>query len=304
MEPRHHCRGNRRHADDRDHDHRASMEPRHHCRGNTDLVRPPGASAKLQWSRGITAAETQANSWSPTHDRASMEPRHHCRGNPLLALAPAVDHGASMEPRHHCRGNVGSWAAVRPRVRASMEPRHHCRGNIAAGSASDARSRLQWSRGITAAETIANHPRTVHLTASMEPRHHCRGKPTPRTRNRYLGAALQWSRGITAAETPASTSRLSHAIGFNGAAASLPRKPGRDGPQQDCCVGFNGAAASLPRKPSRARIAATSSASLQWSRGITAAETPSLTGPAKQGTRKGGCERGSQAASGQRVQGR
>jgi len=110
-----------------------------------------------------------------------------------------------------------------------MEPRHLCRGNLTKAAGENAwKVVLQWSRGISAAETTS----TGWWRASA--------------------AALQWSRGISAAETPPSSrTRRRYPRCFNGAAASLPRKLRRARPDgRGGHARFNGAAASLPRKPS------------------------------------------------------
>ena len=200
----------------------ASMEPRHHCRGNDAVRAGVQREVMLQWSRGITAAETHQDRHVRRLHRASMEPRHHCRGNGEVLATAEQPSTASMEPRHHCRGNTDG---VDRRIRVAE---------------------LQWSRGITAAETPDRNGAECGRGASMEPRHHCRGNVTRTTLSAmsggFNGAAASLPRKPSG--SMASSSRGSR---FNGAAASLPRKHGHP-TSTDRLTRFNGAAASLPRK--------------------------------------------------------
>jgi len=113
----------------------------------------------------------------------------------------------------------------------------------------------------------------------MEPRRRRRGNHGGTSTATGRERLLQWSRGVAAAETGAGRDGHSRrALGFNGAAASPPRKPSliivpmevsinasmeprrrrrgnRCGPPRDSPgrPSFNGAAASPPRKPRRSR---------------------------------------------------
>jgi len=125
-----------------------------------------------------------------------MEPRHLCRGNPRKPpscgeSASSFNGAAASLPRKHL---AADWSKGVLNI-ASMEPRHLCRGNDAARPALGGPVVLQWSRGISAAETRRRRLRVPHAeTASMEPRHLCRGNGEA-TRSDEVGESLQWSRG-------------------------------------------------------------------------------------------------------------
>ena len=179
MGPRHRCRGN---ADDavsrRATVAMASMGPRHRCRGIARCVHRRsqyafgfnGAAASmprncvsrcrasarvvsLQWGRGIDAAELVALG-DGDHDRCALQ-----WGRGIDAAEYVV---------MQC---VGSWcrrfngaAASMPRKcsvysctvsvtgKASMGPRHRCRGICSCTTPIANTAKLQWGRGIDAAE--------------------------------------------------------------------------------------------------------------------------------------------------------
>ncbi len=300
MGPRHRCRGNVRLQAALETRNAASMGPRHRCRGNARKTSHLASyDMSLQWGRGIDAAEMSAEPAAATGmwtrfngaaasmprkfeaprcqecgNVASMGPRHRCRGN-ADALRDSREAGpASMGPRHRCRGNLlvrhapavvgtcfnGAAASMPRKCRAlkameyarfaSMGPRHRCRGNQAVvhrsteplGSASmGPRHRCRGNQG-TAVLNLAQG------TASMGPRHRCRGNRAETTRERttswgFNGAAASMPRKFTEVRSDSSIG-----LSFNGAAASMPRKSLRQDRLRLLAQRFNGAAASMPRK--------------------------------------------------------
>ncbi len=82
-----------------------------------------------------------------------MQPRPHGRGNMMGVQVERVAHEASMQPRPHGRGNmVGGWGSGKSYVgfnaAAASRPRKYLIGRQARTRA----TRLQCSRGLTAAE--------------------------------------------------------------------------------------------------------------------------------------------------------
>ena len=134
---------------------------------------------------------------------------------------------------------------------------------------------LQWGRGFSAAERENDPPLPLpdfYTAASMGPRLLIRGEKAnkkaaeeaakasmgPRLLSRgeaYAAASaprrdrLQWGRGFSAAErNNAHAAALAAVSGFNGAAASQPRRVEAMNDRDNATVGFNGAAASQPRR--------------------------------------------------------
>src|SRR5579875_763336 len=107
-----------------------------------------------------------------------------------------------MEPRPFSRGNQPVHSQHSPTSRVLQWSRGLSAAETVA-AAVDARARLvlQWSRGLSAAETGTTYPGpTAPKDASMEPRPFSRGNVV------HVGQVgeldlLQWSRGLSAAET-------------------------------------------------------------------------------------------------------
>ncbi len=137
---------------------------------------------------------------------------------------------------------------------------------------------LQWGRGIAAAES-QGHLRLVaprwcfNGAAALLPRNRA---PiiVIATCNDY---ALQWGRGIAAAESTREDEEIGIGLGrFNGAAALLPRNRSDTAYAQPKARRFNGAAALLPRNQRPATRSRHLCWTLQWGRGIAAAESDGL----------------------------
>ncbi len=227
------------------------MGPRHCCRG----IRPPVRERTLHL-HGFNGA-------------AALLPRNRRRRRGSAASESGFNGAAALLPRNRHQPSRPAPSATGFNGAAALLPR-----NLPSRTgSSDGLVRLQWGRGIAAAEsaslwgvllTIAN--------ASMGPRHCCRGIRARRSsillvkssfngaaallpRNQYSDdggsaddLALQWGRGIAAAESVA------------GAAEEHQEGSASMGPRH-CCRGigmvprrnlegnmsFNGAAALLPR---------------------------------------------------------
>ena len=127
-----------------------------------------------------------------------MRPRKSPTKKPL---AESQDQ-ASMGPRPCGRGNVETFAGIGRGNAASMGPRPCGRGNVAARIAHPtAYSRLQWGRGLAAAEIwwCCSHSSQRHTcfngAAALRPRKLPVTEPS-----QPPGNALQWGRGLAAAE--------------------------------------------------------------------------------------------------------
>ncbi len=253
------------------------MGPRHRCRGNETLLKGVAdAMVSLQWGRGIDAAEMRrlmrsidllkALQWGRGIDAAEIAApghTHHgarCCFNGAAASMPRKFEretsgahrrfSASMGPRHRCRGNVlmrllalcpesrfnGAAASMPRKLRhADLFSELQTRFNGAAASMprkceAGRAGRphpigLQWGRGIDAAEICyGSGQQDARRPASMGPRHRCRGNIGDRKRQCHKE------------------------LGFNGAAASMPRKFDTAPAAAARYFSFNGAAASMPRK--------------------------------------------------------
>ena len=180
---------------------RASMGPRHFSRG---IHLPRGArhhhtNASMgprHFSRGIHLPRGARHH----HTNASMGPRHFSRGIGPPPSRLKVDSKASMGPRHFSRGIQRRGGPGGARPAASMGPRHFSRGIPGMSKRAARRRRLQWGRGISAAE-LPGTPTSVILgccfngAAAFQPRNYA-GAPHVRV----LKEMLQWGRGISAAE--------------------------------------------------------------------------------------------------------
>ena len=203
---------------------RASMGPRHRCRGMQTVPGLPVSTPRLQWGRGIAAAESSAGAGRSRCTKrfngaaASLPrncgPRYSSRGEnrrfngaaaslPRNSISPGEtgpQGGASMGPRHRCRGILARSTAASTRSRASMGPRHRCRGISIVHEIAIFPELLQWGRGIAAAEYGQGVGVGLGLVAaSMGPRHRCRGISSTTT-STTTPTQLQWGRGIAAAE--------------------------------------------------------------------------------------------------------
>ena len=205
---------------------------------------------------------------------ASMGPRPFSRGNRRYALGAHHVAPASMGPRPFSRGNRGS-ALSRSRCphHASMGPRPFSRGNpltkmidrfkiprfngaatfqsrkpAAADRGWSVRSRLQWGRDLSVAETPAPpRPSSVILgfngAATFQSR-----KRGPGRHSRPGRRVLQWGRDLSVAETKDRRDGRGCRASFNGAATFQSRKPTARCIRtfSDSC--FNGAATFQSRK--------------------------------------------------------
>ena len=155
------------------------MGPRHFSRGIKPIISASSRLATLQWGRGISAAESRGRlRHAPRCHCASMGPRHFSRGIPLRhAILTYALSKASMGPRHFSRGIHHHRRQHPPAAGASMGPRHFSRGIRKRSRRYRWRGRLQWGRGISAAESLA------------------------RMKSPYALLMLQWGRGISAAES-------------------------------------------------------------------------------------------------------
>ncbi len=181
----------------------ASMEPRRVSPGNPGGRLGVVIWGELQWSRGLSAAESGRGQLRGLLDerRASMEPRLVSRGIGPSGWFPPTglcgfNGAAACQPRNHSdeQRYVLPWcsASMEPRlvsrgielqarrrgavVVASMEPRLVSRG-IADRFPDEIRiGVLQWSRGLSAAESgLGGVSPAAHVGASMEPRLVSRG---------------------------------------------------------------------------------------------------------------------------------
>ena len=198
-----------------------------------------------------------------------------------------------MGPRRFGRGDIFLHPQLRVRA-ASMGPRPFGRGDLNSPANQQQRYRLQWGRGLSAAETSARRDgratrKCFNGAAAFRPRRLGRRTQSPtrnpgfngaaafrprrRTNKRSVRAAetLQWGRGLSAAETnrPCSPSRvvvLQWGRGLSAAETPSTKRPcARRG-------SFNGAAAFRPRRR-LARPCPACAQELQWGRGLSAAET-------------------------------
>src|SRR5579875_1072343 len=134
------------------------MEPRPFSRGN-EYTRPLRARLKACFNgaaafqprklRSMLDMSTVANGFNGA---AAFQPR-----KPVgYARHAAYPGRASMEPRPFSRGNLARTRADAELHSASMEPRPFSRGNVMRNSRCLKRfSSLQWSRGLSAAETAS-----------------------------------------------------------------------------------------------------------------------------------------------------
>ena len=153
-----------------------------------------------------------------------------------------------------------------------MGPRHFSRGIWRIVFWISGTNRLQWGRGISAAESVVAPPPVPHLgLASMGPRHFSRGIWFELDYPVGLGLASMgpqhFSRGIRPRGRGVSTT-----CRFNGAAAFQPRNRWRTTRTRTAHAGFNGAAAFQPRNQSNSHGYCRGDM-LQWGRGISAAES-------------------------------
>ena len=207
---------------------RASMGPRMFIRGNEPRapkdcrVRPASMGPRM-FIRGnsnhrarIRARLRRFNGAADVHPRklgaqqvrlhvevavASMGPRMFIRGNVTRARRRSrtwrrFNGAADVHPR-----KPAGWRVERKVLEASMGPRMFIRGNMRTKpDTASARSRLQWGRGCSSAETRAAWDEG------------------------WCSQRLQWGRGCSSAETR-STSRYGiNSSSFNGAADVHPRK--------------------------------------------------------------------------------
>ncbi len=205
------------------------MGPRHCCRGIGARLRTPECGLdRLQWGRGIAAAESRFGmQYEKGEQQASMGPRHCCRGildgrgvprsagrcfNGAAALLPRNPrpHSGSLRRVRSFNGaaallprNPQAFRVVHPRLYTLQWGRGIAAAESLAGPPSvAARIWLQWGRGIAAAESwehITQH--SDQITASMGPRHCCRGIDSVLHSRLRHPALLQWGRGIAAAES-------------------------------------------------------------------------------------------------------
>ncbi len=159
--------------------HWASMGPRRFSRGNHSKAwircclrtRFNGAAAfqprksvqsalknqlklVLQWGRGVSAAEMGVHGKrTETPTAASMGPRRFSRGNRDATRRTGDMASASMGPRRFSRGNLGvavvtGTSTCRFNGAAAFQPRK----SYCAGIFTRATQKLQWGRGVSAAE--------------------------------------------------------------------------------------------------------------------------------------------------------
>ncbi len=183
----------------------ASMGPRPFSRGNDPRKASIfNAQCSLQWGRGLSAAEM-------CRSRSPARRRRRCF-NGAAAFQPRKSGSREQEGKDD--GCVNGAAAFQPRKWA-----------YAAGALASI-DRLQWGRGLSAAEMAAAIFQKLHLSAR-----------------------LQWGRGLSAAEIGMEACHFpDRNTGFNGAAAFNPRKCAGGAALVRAGSCFNGAAAFQPRK--------------------------------------------------------
>ena len=261
-------------------DAQASMGPRLFSRGNwSHDAKACSLDGELQWGRGSSAAEISSSASGEQGARtpASMGPRLFSRGN--AAVREASDKGSaalqwgrgssaaeitlSLWMVNSLHFSFNGAAALQPRksgVRWPRQPRP---------------KQLQWGRGSSAAEMRSEaKPRRRAGVASMGPRLFSRGN----SRRGWIASALNkqasmgprlFSRGNNERRRSTSPPQEIASMG--------PRlfSRGNQVSTRSVCrksQGFNGAAALQPRKSGSARSPGSTSQSLQWGRGSSAAE--------------------------------
>ena len=131
---------------------------------------------RLQWGRGISAAELQRNNLlfrrgDCFNGAAAFQPRNWVGASPTGAPSPGFNGAAAFQPRNYDSaaslldggGRFNGAAAFQPRNystglsdkepgSASMGPRHFSRGILSRLAETSPATWLQWGRGISAAE--------------------------------------------------------------------------------------------------------------------------------------------------------
>ena len=207
MGPRPFSRGNRpdqRPA--RGGDQLASMGPRPFSRGNWKACASRADdSPQLQWGRGLSAAETAVSG------NSSLITTTLQWGRGLSAAETSNNrvqdrlcvHRASMGPRPFSRGNHDRIVGGTRQNLASMGPRPFSRGNKSATIRLTLPKRLQWNRGLSAAETTQFGGLLDGESDLLQWGRGLSAAETllPQSRPQLCLSRLQWGRGLSAAET-------------------------------------------------------------------------------------------------------
>ena len=200
---------------------------------------------------------------------AAFQPR-----NPKRTVPHELVKSASMGPRHFSRGISCCMLSV-----GSLVSLQWGRGISAAESGGPPNGpavspTLQWGRGISAAESSPTPIASMKCRVLQWGRGISAAESGEDANLRAENRPLQWGRGISAAESQCLCNRWPKILKcFNGAAAFQPRNPEKEVEGYMIHMSFNGAAAFQPRNHDSRCMISWANSTLQWGRGISAAES-------------------------------